>query len=200
MSRHLSLTALALMLVAGGCTDRSEPTAAGTLSASLENAPEASGPVVRSTFGFVDSFVFDDTPDGEEWILFVGLPEDISQLPRCGGPGTDDRLTIQQVILEGRMKSIEQRLGARAVAYNNADFEAARDEVGLCAALQMLTPIAEGTVNFTLQDNDQLAQTRNNVWGWSLIGQIGSYSVHQVVRLQIMADEFTVLQEDSYIR
>jgi hypothetical protein len=170
----------------------------------IENAPETSGPVTRTTFGFVDTFIFDDTPDGEEWILFVGLPEDISQLPACGGPGTDDVLTIQRVLLEARMNSIEQRLDARVVAYNLADWLSARSQLGPCAALETLEPLAEGTVNFVLQDNDPLVQTRNNVWGWSLTGSLGEYRVHQVVRFRIgpttPPGEIQVLHFDSYVR
>lgn len=204
MSRYFSLSLFSLILLSTGCSEPSAPAGLAGPLASIENAPETSGPVVRATFGFVDTFIFDDTPDGEEWILIVGLPEDISKLPVCGGSGVDDELTIQRVVLEGRTTSIEQRMQARAVAYNLAEWLSARSELGPCAALQTLEPLAVGTVDFVLQDNDILAETRNNVWGWVLTGSLGSYAVHQVVRFRIgpttPAETIQVLHFDSYIR
>lgn len=211
MSPRLLVTVLlgVFGLVAGACTDEPQITETnGSPAFGIGNAPATSGPVNRFTADFIESFVFEDTPDGETWILWVGLPEDVGQLIACGGQGiTEDLLSIQEVVREGRTNLIGQRLQARAVAYNLAEFDAEEGANGICSALE-LEPVAVGTVNFVFQDNDVRVQTSNNVFGFSLIGRIGTYSVHLSARFRIIphppegpeGDEFIVLHEDAYIR
>jgi hypothetical protein len=124
------------------------------------------------------SFIFQNALDSEEWVLFVGQPEDVSQVLACGGPGTDDRLTVQEIIRQSRIN----RKTAR----------------GICAAHRTVQPLAIDVGSFVLHDNDVNGRTRNDVFGWSRIGEDGAYTVHQSVRLRIRGPTFTGVHEDVH--
>jgi hypothetical protein len=69
--------------------------------------------------------------------------------------------------------------------------------MAVCRTVHMIEPLAVGNPSFMLPGDAAGREIGNTVFGWSLIGEVGAYTVHQSVRLRIRGPTFTVLHEDS---
>lgn len=221
--KALSIGLAAVLAV--GCTDQATtPTAlndaAVAPSFDFLNGPAEPGNsfVVRFEDFSVNLYVIDETPDGETWFVWVGLPDPPDDLFTCGGPGTDTPSSIQDVERAARLNTLLLRKDVRANAWNgDAFFEvwAGPDgELGpppldedndICAALN-LEQLAAGTASEVGNDNDLFGQTNNNVWGYSVNGWLvyagETYKLHanEKFRFNAISGEFRVLQSNMWIR
>ena len=84
--------------------------------------------------------------------------------------------------------------------YHCGEFVALEKMMAVCRTVHPTEPLAVGNPSFMLQGDAAGREIGNTVFGWSLIGEVGAYTVHQSVRLRIRGPTFTVLHEDSYIR
>jgi len=200
-------------VLAFGCTDQAtSPTGLSDVAVAptfdFLNGPPTPGNsyVVRFSGGFVNLYVIPETPDGEAWGVWVGMPDPPTDLLSCGGPGTDTPSSIQDVERAARLNTLLLRKDVRANAWNWDDFfQKWQIEGDFCGAL-MLPQVAAGTASEVQNDNDLFGQTNNNVWGWSANGWLtnggDTYKLHvtEKFRFNAISGEFRVLQSHMWIR
>lgn len=140
-----------LLLLAFGCGESGAPTEVadrtGVVQSNFTNGPSDLPNVVR----FEDRLFFIVQFPAENLLLVVGFPEDLADLPLCGGsepPG--ELMPVQDA---GQLREVIKRLvlasDVTLHVWNLTDFFAAPSP-RFCNAL----PFAQGTADFRDTDND----------------------------------------------
>ena len=122
--------------------------------------------------GYRDEYIImvgefcEETPAGEPWWIWAGMPEDPADHHVCNGgeyklvPAWE----YQDVVRDHRVNSLEKRKGARLAVWTDEFFDVLMSD-GWCAAVS-LPQIAVGEAGMEMRnDNDYYGQTGHNVWG-----------------------------------
>ena len=169
MRWQIPLVVALALFVAVSCDQQpvepAEQAAVAAPTFDFMNGPANPGPYIdRWTGGWVTFWDFppETTPDGEWWTVMEGI-DHTDNMFFCEGNGTSTRMSIQDIVKEGSIATLEMRHKSPAYAFHSDDFY---DEFGdpiYCGIMPLA--IAEGTGSTVWNDNDVTGNVTNNVWG-----------------------------------
>jgi len=185
----LACAALLAVACQDSPTDPVEQPVATAPEFNFMNNPK-DGPVIfRGEYITMVGEFYPETPAGEPWWIWAGMPEDPADHHACNGG--DYTLVppwqYQDVVRDHRDNSLEQRKGARLAVWTDEFFDVWMSE-GPCAALS-LPQVAAGEASMEMRnDNDYYGQTGHSVWGYKMHGKIvyegKTYHVQVIEKMQ----------------
>jgi hypothetical protein len=148
------------------------------------------GPVIyRDEYVTMIGEFYEETPAGEPWWIWAGMPEDPADHHICNGGAYTlvPAWEYQDVVRDHRDNSLEMRKGARLAVWTDEFWDVLIND-GWCAAIS-LPQIASGEASMEMRnDNDYYGQTGHNVFGYKMQGTIvwegTKYHVQSVEKLQ----------------
>ena len=154
-------------------TDPVEQPVATAPEFNFMNNPKQGPVVYRDEYVTMVGEYYEETPAGEPWWIWAGMPEDPTDHHVCNGGAYTlvPAWESQDVVREHRDNSLEKRKGARLAVWTDEFFDVWVSE-GPCAALS-LPQIASGEASMEMRyDNDYFGPTGHAVWGYKMQGNI----------------------------
>ncbi len=148
------------------------------------------GPIIyRDEYVTMVGEYYEETPAGEPWWIWAGMPEDPADHHACNGGAYTlvPAWQYQDVERDNRDNSLEMRRGARLAVWTDEFWDVMASD-GPCAALS-LPQVASGEASMEMRnDNDYYGQTGHAVWGYKMQGNLSwegeKYHVQAVEKWQ----------------